>query len=376
VIGSNRVTDIAFLLEEGFKGGGAERVALNLISHWVAQGRTVRLITTTEAGEDFYVVPDGVDRITLPAIQKAPGGRGATLMVNIWRTFALRAVLKQLPSPVVISFLTVPNIRTIVACCGLGKRVIVSERNDTSRQRHHWLWTSLRRICYRFADVVTANSAGALEDMGRYVDSTRLAFVPNPITVPAERAHPASYQTVLTVGRLSAQKNQRMLIEAFAGIAGDRGEWTLEICGRGPEEACLRGAIRELGLEGKVVLHGQVPRPDPYYLAAGVFVLTSIYEGTPNVLLEAMAYGLPCIVPDNLTGALAYIDDGVTGLVYDHEDFSDLSRKMSALMVDPEMRAKIGAAARERMRDCSIDRVAGVWDALFVARLCRIAPSA
>lgn len=367
-MGSNQARDIAFVLEEGFKGGGAERVALHLISFWVSQGRTIRLITTTGSDEDFYAMPKGVERITLPAIRAAPGSRGATLVINIWRTLALRAVLKAVPSPVIISFLTVPNIRTIVASFGLGKRVVVSERNDTSRQRHHWLWTSLRRSCYRFADVVTANSSVALDAMARYVDSTKLALVPNPVIVPAESAHPGSSQMVLTVGRLSAPKNQQFLIAAFAGTGGDRGEWSLEICGGGPEEAYLHGVIQELGLESKVVLHGQVVRPDPYYQAAGMFVLTSIYEGTPNVLLEAMAYGLPCIVPDNLTGALAYIDEGVTGLVYDHGDGSDLTRKMSVLMGDPEMRAKLGAAARERVRDCSIDRVAGVWDALLVAR--------
>lgn len=357
------MNDISFVLDGGLKGGGAERVALNLISFWVADGRKVRLITLTGPEEDFYVMPRGVERIVLGGV-KPSASKLDGLVSNIKRVLRLRAVIKRQPSPVVISFLTIPNIKTILACLGLGKKVIVSERIDTSKEKQLCVWLFLRRVLYRFADVVTANSKVALDDMAKYVASSMLAFVPNPVVIPAKPATPDCSQKILTVGRIEAQKNQAFLVKAFAGMGERSCGWTLEVCGKGKKEHALRALIRELKLEKRVFLQGQVSDLDVHYQAAGIFVLPSIYEGTPNALLEAMAYGLPCVIPDNLPGALAHIENGITGVIFEHGNANDLENKIQMLIHDPFLRNKIGTAARERMRAYSPQHVAVIWDEL------------
>ena len=93
--------------------------------------------------------------------------------------------------------------------------------------------------------------------------------------------------------------------------------------------------------------------------------MASAYEGTPNALLEAMAHGLPCVVPDDVPGALTLVEDGVTGRTFRGNDAGHLAAVIASLMADAEARARLGAAARARVADCSITRVIDDLNALI-----------
>lgn len=355
---------IAFVLDGGFVNGGAERVAARLLDYWAQEGRHVDVITKYGPAIDFYPIPASVNRIV---IGDAPPTTNPLLNLvrmvrNLWR---LRQAIRNSQAQVVISFLTIPNLRTILAATGLGKRIVVSERNDVSRQNHPWPVTLLRRLLYRYANAVTANSNIAVASLAALVPAAKLAYVPNPVEFPARPAAPETSCTILNVARLTPQKAQSLLIQAFAGIATPGNGWRLEIVGAGPERAKLEQLLAEYDLDASVTLCGQAPDPSPYYLAAGIFVLPSLYEGTPNALLEAMAHGLPAVVADTLPGALEHIEDGVTGLVFRGGDKADLAAKLTTLMNNPDQRAQLGRAARARMQRLTPEYVLQQWDAVL-----------
>lgn len=359
-----RESDIAFVLDQGFSRGGSARVALSLLRSWVEDGRSITLISLRAPEDDAYSGPPEVQRIILGGYGRSPN-KLVGFVRNIPRIRRLRRAVRESHASVVISFLTGSNVRTALACIGLGKRVILCERNDTSRQQHRWPWSLLRRLVYRYADVITANSHIALDDMARYVPKRKLAFVANPVVFSTRAATPGKSSKILAAGRLVPQKNHALLIQALSYLKDHQGAWNVEILGDGPERPKLAALARAHAMSDRVTLHGWVADPSPRYEEAGIFVLPSLYEGTPNTLLEAMAHGLPCVVADCLPGALEHVESGVSGFTFRSGDSVDLAGKIAILLADPELRTRLGAAGRERMRAFTQQRVMTAWNALL-----------
>lgn len=342
--------------------GGAERVASNIMHYWHNKGWQLTLITGHGPEEDFYTLPENMERVIInqgsPSRNKIVG-----LTKNIPYVLQLRKKLKKNDSTYVISFLTRTNIHTILASVGLKKHVIISERNDTTREKHLWPWPLLRKLLYRYADVVTANSEIALQGMKEYVKNEKLKIVPNPVIIPSRQASPQKSKKILNIGRLVPQKAQDLLLESLSLInEKNLNDWSLDILGEGEEEKKLRMLSEKWGLDNVVKFRGLIDNPNSFYCNAGIFILSSRYEGTPNVLLEAMSFGLPCIISDSLPGAVKLIENNKNGLIFRSGDAVDLADKMTFLMSNPEKRQQFGIAARERVKEFSLDNVMPIWE--------------
>ncbi|WP_179953908.1 glycosyltransferase [Denitrobaculum tricleocarpae] len=363
-VGSDRLEpDITMFLYD-LGGGGAQRVAVNLITAWIEKGRRVQLITWLPEESDFYVLPSEVQRVVIGP-KPLDSGRLAAHLFNVKAVFRIRQHLRRHKPRAVVSFITVTNIFVILASLGLKCRIIVSERNDPTRQKAGIFIRNLRRLLYRFASVVTANSVNAVEAMTGYVPRSKLAAVRNPVVITDPVPDSERLPVVLSVGRLVPQKNHRLIIAALAWLGAKSQGWKLEILGAGPEHDALTKQAQSGGMADQVNLPGLVEDPNPHYRAAGIFVLSSFYEGTPNVLLEAMAYGLPCIVSDSLLGALEYVEDHESGLVFRSDDAEHLGECLQLLIEQPALRERLGKEARRRMQDYSVEIVSAQWDSLL-----------
>lgn len=353
---------ILFVLDGGFDGGGAERVATRLIAGWVDRGIQVTVLSLSSSKSESYEISDQVARIYLGEITVSRNifTKGFRHISNM---FKLRNAIRDKRSDVVLSFLTRTNIRTILASLGLGRRLVISERSDPYHQPYKWFWKVLRYALYRHADVVTANTHMALTYMKCFVPAGKLAYIHNPIPLPELLAQPSTSKSILNVGRLVPLKSQILIVEALA-ITGVK-DWVINILGDGSEEKRLASAAIRLAVENQLILHGFVTQTADFYLSAGIFVLPSVYEGMPNALLEAMSYGLPCVVSDSLPGALEHIEHGVTGLVFRSGDATDLAEKLLLLIRSAKLRNELGWAARERMRQFSCEKVLNDWDAVL-----------
>ena len=284
------------------------------------------------------------------------------LRLSNWRIRTLRRIFVTERPDVVVSLLGATNIMTVAASAGLRHRTVISERNDPSKQQLQPPWEGLRPILYPSADVVTANSRGALESMRAYCPESKLVYAPNPLIVGARVDDTTRSNAVLFLARLVHQKAPDILLDAFARFVRAVPGWHLHLVGDGPMSEELRTQARGLGLDAVVTFHGPVEDPTPLLAASKIFVLPSRFEGTPNALLEAMANRLACIVSDASPGPLKLVTDGVTGLVVESEQVDRLSEAMRRLARDPAERRALGEAAFERVREFGVERVGQTWD--------------
>jgi glycosyltransferase involved in cell wall biosynthesis len=216
------------------------------------------------------------------------------------------------------------------------------------------------------ADLVTANSNGALAALARWVPQNKLALVRNPLAAPngddrIDFAHP----TILHVGRLSRQKAQDVLLRAFARFSISNPDWRLFVIGDGRLGDELRALANDLKIADRVDWLPHVDDPFPYYRGAQMFVMASRHEGTPNAMLEAMSCGCASIVSDASPGPLEYVEHEATGLVVPSEEPGALAAAMTRLAQDEALRVRLGTAARQRVAALRSDRVVQDWNALI-----------
>jgi glycosyltransferase involved in cell wall biosynthesis len=171
------------------------------------------------------------------------------------------------------------------------------------------------------------------------------------------------------VGRLSEEKNFTGLVEATNQLLRMGFDLALVIAGEGEQRLILQDLIRELGLEDRIQLLGYRSDMLEVYQAIDAFALSSLREGLPNVLLEAMALGVP-VVATRIAGVPRLISDGESGVLVEPGDIDSLAQALAQLARDPDLRNRLGRAGREvvetrfdfvlRMR-----RMADLYDSLL-----------
>ncbi|MCW0234954.1 MAG: glycosyltransferase [Ferrovibrio sp.] len=367
-IRNSRTTDIAFVIAD-LQAGGAQRVATILMQALHRRGHRISLITFSSESEDILPVAPGIRRIALPANGNS-GNVFSALYGNIRRILLLRRALSWLQAPVVVSFIGSTNIVAALASLFSPWRLLISERNDPARQSLGKVWNILRRRLYPLADVITANSAGAIQNMAGWVSPDRLKLVRNPLPSTAfcaEQPPSQREQVILAVGRLQPQKGFDILIEALARLDIPP-TWRLAIAGTGPLEADLKAMAVKNGVADRIDWLGFVTDMPRLYARAAIFALPSRYEGTPNALLEAMAAGCACVAADTAHGAVELIASDSNGILCRGNDRDALAAALSVLTVRPDMQDRLGAGAQATARQYESEGVVDEWEVLFGIR--------
>ncbi len=218
----------------------------------------------------------------------------------------------------------------------------------------HLCLTPIRRMILRGASAVVANSAG-LRNMSQESDPIPVHVIPNGVDTvffaPKATIEPGSAPfRLLFVGRLQAQKNLLWLLEQLSSLGREPSlSFTLDIVGDGPLRPLLASHANKLSLGDVVKFHGWKDKASirAYYQAAHLLINPSIYEGMPNVVLEAMACGRP-ILASRVPGNDAVVSDHVTGRLFSLGDSADFSACFDELLSRPDLARKFGIAGRER----------------------------
>lgn len=340
------------------KNGGAERALIVFANQLAGMGEDVHIVCTEEEGND-YAVDERVTRhlIRLPDV-RIPKVRGfCNILFSVLQ-------IRKLAGDVIIPFypplLLDYGVRFRLAAIFSKTRVVYALRCGRERQlsaeRDNWLY----KLAYYSADRIWIQTPR----QSKYFPASlqkKIFCVPNIIDsrfLEIPRTYTDKISRFISVGRIHPQKNQKMLLEAFADMIARTGnrEATLTIYGKcAPEvyetELELRAYIRQRHLEERVFLAGRVTRIEEKYEQADAFVFSSDYEGCPNALMEAMAAGLPCVSTDCPTGPADLIENEKNGWLIPVGDVRALSEKMEYLTANPRAANRAGAAARERMRE-------------------------
>jgi len=300
------------------------------------------------------------------------GSRSRSSLNKVRRLIALRRAIRELSPDVVLSFLPHVNVAAVIAARGLELSVVVSERTYPPAMPLGAALERLRRWVYPSASAVVVQTAQAQEWLARCCPKARGHVIANPVMYPLPAGEPVvppaavasnGRRLVLAVGRLSEEKQFDCLMEAFGALAAGCPEWDMVILGEGPERERLEAQRDHLGLSGRVHLPGRAGNPGDWYARVDLYVMSSRFEGFPNTLVEAMAYGLPAVSFDCETGPADIIRDGVDGyLVSLDEGVQGLACAMERLMGDEEKRRQMGHAATAVRERFSMGRVMADWD--------------
>jgi GalNAc-alpha-(1->4)-GalNAc-alpha-(1->3)-diNAcBac-PP-undecaprenol alpha-1,4-N-acetyl-D-galactosaminyltransferase len=349
--------------------GGAERVSAALCNRFSQTGWDVTLATFDDGSDPpFFPLAPGVRHVTL-GLQRRSTSVVHSVINNLRRVPRLRRFVAQERPDRIVAFIDGTNVLALLAAWGTGIPVIVSERVDPGHHAIPVPWRILRRLTYRWAKAIVLQTRAAASHFPKSW-AARIAVVPNPVPKSAPAASPADAplggpRLIVAMGRLTPQKGFDLLIRAFARIAADHPGWNLTILGEGPERVSLERQVRASGLAGRVSLPGREDDAAGILRRAGMFVLSSRYEGFPNALCEAMACGLPVISFDCPSGPAEIVRDGVDGLLVPAEDVGALASAMSRLIADPMRMRLLGQRAVEVSDRFSMERIEALWESIL-----------
>jgi glycosyltransferase involved in cell wall biosynthesis len=343
--------------------GGAERVLSLLATEWARRNHRVVLVTLTPCGEDFFRVGRRVQRVGLGLASRPGGLRWITL--NAARIRELRHVISSSQPDVVVSFLDAANLLTLLASIGSRVPVIISQRTDPHVHPIKPSHRALRRLLYRRATAVVVQTPAVAGWASTLTHSERVLVIPNPVAVVDRDASVERLPIVASIGRLDKPKGFDLLLEAFARIADAHPAWGLRIAGTGPEERRLIEQSIELGIDDRVRFCGLVTDTRRLLLESSLFVLSSRSEGFPNVVLEAMASGLPVVACDCSPGLRALVRNGTHGVLVPPDDADSLVEAIGRLMGNEHERRRLASAGIEHVRKFEVSSIADEWEALF-----------
>ena len=329
--------------------GGVERSFLSLSEELSKIGHSVNIITLNKKLDTFEYDKSSITFFHLDKKR------------TLYSIIAISKLINKFNPDVFISAQYYANISSIISN-KLSKNspiMILSERLHLSSILNRYslikkmILTFLIKKTYSKADLVYGNSEQVCSDLKNYVDnkvpivkilnssSSKNIISKSKEIVSDPWIAESSEPIILSVGRLSSQKNIGTLLEAFKIVFSEL-KAKLLIIGNGPDKKIVKEFINNnFELSDYIKLEGEQKNPYKYFKHSKIFVLTSLFEGLPNVLIESQILGVPSVTTDSPGGSSEVVGYGQYGLLAKTKDPSDVAKKIRELLVDDNQRSLI-----------------------------------
>jgi len=317
-------------------GGGAERFTANIANCLSTSGFEVYVLTGSKTPKDYKLNQNIVRLDALKA--------GRNIIHDI---IIIRRLSRKYKFDVIIGIDLTINICVSLANLLFKPKVIISERSAPMSAPISQASRILRSLSYPLADGYVFQTSGAMEFYSENIRE-KSVIIYNPIKEDLPCRNNVNKKEIVAIGRLRKEKNYELLINAFAAICMVNQDYILRIFGDGYQYGALEKQVERIGIKDRVVFEGFCSDPHNEIVSSDIYVLTSLYEGMPNSLMEAMAMGFPVISTDCPAGGPAeLIRNMENGLLIDNNNLDALINAMEFYINNPEKKNEIGRKAME-----------------------------
>lgn len=339
---------------------GAERMTAVVANALAERGYPVHIVSLADRQSCFALHPS----LTHHALFESRPSFRRQYLTTIRR---IRRYMAQHGISILVEVDPMLTLFTLPALAGTRVRRIAWEHCHFGEDLGKPARRVARRLAARTAAAVVVLTAA---DQTLWQAAIRHPFdirvIPNPLPFEFPRdAAPRQARTVLAVGRLIPAKGFDLLLQAWSRVAPHAPGWRLEIVGEGPEHATLESLSVQLGIADSMSMPGTRADIDRAYSNAGIFCMSSRYEGFGLVLLEAMSHGLPVVSTVCDTGPRALIEDGVNAIGVATDSPDALAQGLLRVMADRALQAALAEGGRLTAQGHAADRIVIQWERLF-----------
>ena len=344
---------------QGF--GGAEKSLISLSNELKERGYNVSIINIGN-GEISYQLNEEIKIININVRNK------------IKRFLKFRKVVVKNKYDIIINYWTQSAIFSAMFCKKYKIKTIYSERADPSDKEYTGFLGFLSNKYFKNIDGFVFQTEAAKDYFSENIRN-KSVIIHNPIFIKKDdyKIPKVRKQKIVNVGRLHNQKNQKFLLEVFKKFLEKHPNYILELYGDGPLKEKLKEYSKELNIDKYVKFMGN--RKDIYscIIDAKMFILTSRYEGMPNVVLEAMALGIPTICSNYRPKDAVYeiIENGKNGFVFEQDDKKELLRIMEKIVNNDELVKQISYNSKNICATHSKENIYNKWES-FINKILNI----
>ena len=384
--------------------GGAERVICNLAEYFYSEGYRVTMVTKVRDEKEYELNP-GIRRIIADITpEEETGSRIHNLCARISK---LKRIWQEVKPDVIVSFIRKNNLMAIASAAPLGIPVVVSVRSAPERELKGFGFKTISFLFFRKAAGVVLQTREAYDFFPGYIrakaivlpnsinpdflkESEKLALErksdingaaidvekpgkdtsehtrnnrEEPFVLDSRLISSRREKRIITVGRIDDNKNQRLLVEAYAKIAGHYPDWSLELIGDGSGRKAIEKYVSTLPCKDRISFTGAVDDVAKRMSKASIFVLPSKIEGMPNALIEAMVMGMACISTDCPCGGprdLIAADES-NGILVPVDNVDAMAMALKRLITNAPLRQSMGDNARKIIATLNPDTVNKQW---------------
>jgi len=327
------------------KGGGAERVLSTITSGLAKRGHSVYLLSFDKSLDNpFYPIDPAIIKIGLGC---GNVNKSTSIIETLRRIVRLRKTINSIKPDIVVGFMHSMFIPVSLSLFGTGIPVIGSEHIVFAHYQSRKLELLLLKLSVFFIKKIVTVSQQAKLTYPSMLQH-KMEVIQNPIGIEIKQRAEVVGETcqikiLLTIGRLSKQKDHQSLIKAFALIADNFPDWELHIVGDGELREHLARLIKDLSLENRILLKKTTKDISAEYSDAHLFVIPSSYESFGLVIIEAFLHGLPVVGFADCEGTNELIQHNINGLLVQPvpDRVEGLKQGLQALISSPEDRIRL-----------------------------------
>lgn len=322
------------LFHPSFERGGVEKILKNLIK--TNNKFNITLISSKNAKK--VIDHKKINFIEVSNKIKIP-------FINIRYISALNALFTLLDylkdkDKTIIVHSTQSNVSAIIACIFKGNKVVIRNSENpiysflySENKFFSFISFFLKYFFYNFADGIITNSKGSKKSLEFFIFNKRkIVTIYNPYLEKLNRKKNMNNQNsklLITIGRLQKQKDHETLIRAFSIFLKKYSGFKLVILGHGKLEIKLKKLAKNLKIQDKIIFKGWVKNTLPYLKRSKIFVMSSVYEGLGNVLIDAINYNIPCVSTNCQSGPSEILLNGKGGYLVKIKSPNLLAKKIT-----------------------------------------------